>query len=124
MQLLTDELRAQLPAHYAQESNKDPTVYVKFFAPSGNWTWYVTEGEQTENDFVFFGYVIGHVGEWGYFSLNELLSVRVPPFGLPIERDLHFKPAPWSEVKKRERLEDVPERESDCGCLGPGAKGG
>ena len=106
MQLLTDELRAQLTKHYAQEGNKDPTVYAKFFTPDSNWTWYVTEGEPTENDFVFFGYVIGFVGEWGYFSLNELESVRVPPFNLPIERDLYFKPGPWSEIKKRERIEE------------------
>ena len=33
MKLLTDELRAQLPALYAQEKETDPMVYAKFFTP-------------------------------------------------------------------------------------------
>ena len=103
MELLTDELRAQLPALYAQEKNKDPVVHLKFFAPGTCWTWYITEGSPEEDDFIFFGFVFGLEEEWGYSSLNELQAVRIPPFGLPIERDLHFKPAPWSEVEKRHR---------------------
>ena len=35
--------------------------------------------------------------EFGYFTLRELESVR-GPLGLPIERDLHFKPRPLKEV--------------------------
>src|SRR5712692_2156256 len=104
MELLTDELRAQLPPLYAQENNKDPTVHIKFFTPDSSWTWFVTEGSQEEDDFIFFGYVIGHEEEWGYISLNELQSAR-GPWGLPIERDLHFKPGPFSEVLKRFRSE-------------------
>ena len=44
MELLTAELRQQLPPLYAQEHARDPIVYAKFFTPSSNWTWYVTEG--------------------------------------------------------------------------------
>ena len=29
--------------------------------------------------------------ELGYVSIEELNDIRFPPFGLPIERDLHFK---------------------------------
>jgi hypothetical protein len=43
-------------------------------------------------------YIIGFEAELGYFSLSELESVR-GPWGLPIERDLWFKPCPLSEVK-------------------------
>ena len=97
MQLLTDELRAQLPALYAQEHEKDKMVYIKFFSPFSNWTWYVTEGSQEEDDFIFFGYVIGFEKEWGYFSLNELQSTLVQ--GVPaVERDLHFTPKRKSEI--------------------------
>ena len=60
-----------------------------------------TEGQAEGEDFIFVGYVIGLEREWGYFSLAELESVH-GPFGLPIERDLHFQPAPISEVLKRE----------------------
>lgn len=116
MQLLTEELRAQLPGIYGQTENPDPTVYVKFFTPDSNWTWFVTEGQQEEDAFICFGYVNGHCLELGYFSLDELQSVRGPN-GLPIERDLYFEPAPWSEVKKREGLAGVAEVEEQCGCL-------
>ena len=42
-------------------------------------------------DFLFFGLVIGHEIELGYFSLAELEEVR-GPLGLPIERDEWFQP--------------------------------
>lgn len=106
MQLLTEELRAQLPGIYAQADNPDPTVHAKFFTPDAGWTWFVTEGQETEEDFTFFGYVNGHCLELGYFSLKELLLAR-GPMKLPIERDLHFEPAPWSKVKRRERLQEA-----------------
>jgi hypothetical protein len=99
MKLLTDELRASLPALYAQENEKDQMVYAKFFTPWTGWTWYATEGQQEGEDFIFFGYVIGFEKEWGYFSLNELESVRGPG-GLTIERDLHFTPKRRSEIKE------------------------
>jgi hypothetical protein len=95
--LLPEEIRKQLPPLYAQEKNKDPTVYLKLFTPDSNWTWYATEGEQQGEDYIFFGYVIGHAREWGYFSLNELSSVK-GPMGLKIERDIHFTPKPKSQV--------------------------
>ncbi len=99
MQLLSDELRAQLPPLYSQEKDKDPMVYAKFFMPDSNWTWYATEGEQQNGDFIFFGYVIGQEREWGYFSLNEL-SAAHGPWGLPVERDLYFDPKRISEIKE------------------------
>jgi hypothetical protein len=99
MKLLTDELRAQLPALYAQENEKDPMVHLKFFTPWTGWTWYITEGSAEGDDFIFFGYVIGLENEWGYSSLNELESVRGPG-GITIERDLHFTPTRRSEIKE------------------------
>lgn len=96
MELLTPELRAKLPKRYAQESSGDPTVHIKFFFPAGNWTWFVTEGDQEGDDFIFFGFVIGHEEEWGYFSLSELESINL--HGLRVERDLYFHPAPIKRV--------------------------
>lgn len=97
MELLTEELRQSLPALYSQEGNPDPVVYIRFFTLDSNWAWYVTEGSAEEDDFIFFGYVIGFEREWGYFSLDELMQSR-GPMGLPIERDLYFKPGPFSQV--------------------------
>lgn len=116
MELLTAELRAQLPGIYAQAEEPDPMVYAKFFTPDSGWTWYVTEGQEEEDDFAFFGYVKGQCWELGYFSLKELQAVR-GSLGLAIERDLDFTPVRWSEVKQKERQEGAAEVEDRCGCL-------
>lgn len=104
MQLLTPELLASLPPLYAQDGNTNPIVHAKFFTPDSNWTWLVTKGNPEEDDFIFFGYVIGHEEEWGYFALSELESAR-GPLNLPIERDLYFKPGAFEEVIARYRKE-------------------
>jgi Protein of unknown function (DUF2958) len=105
MELLTPELRAQLPPLYAQDGNPDAfgsavserIAYVKFFIPGGSWTWYASEfdGEDT-----FFGLVQGFEEELGYFSLSELENTR-DYLMLPIERDLHFQPTPIAQLRKR-----------------------
>ncbi len=104
MKLLSAELRANLPRLYSQESNKDPMVHIKFFCPWSNWTWFATEGSEDEGEFLFFGYVIGFEEEWGYFALSEMEEIRGPG-GLTIERDLYFKPGPFSEVIAKFRRE-------------------
>ena len=109
MELLTQEIRQQLPPLYSQENEADPMVICKFFHPLSHWTWYAYEGspvdadgycdtDQEKVDFLFFGWVYGDYPELGYFSLSELESVSV--MGLGIERDLHFTPMRLSEVKK------------------------
>jgi hypothetical protein len=103
MELLTPELTSTLPKRYSQEANENPIVYIKFFFPIGNWTWFVTEGEQEGDDFIFFGFAIGHEEEWGYFSLSELSSINVR--GLTVERDLYFDPAPIKEILRQFRAE-------------------
>ncbi len=104
MQLLTAQLRAQLPALYEQEKNENQRVFCKFFSPWSDWTWFVTEGGQSGDDFIFFGYVIGFEEEWGYFSLSELESVRGPG-ALTVERDLNFRPGSFTEVLTQHRRE-------------------
>lgn len=97
MKLLTDELRKMLPPLYAQEHEKDPTVYVKFFAPWSRWTWYLTEFDGAD---LLFGLTCGFEEEWGYVSLAELEGVRGPA-GLTIERDRYFKPCRLSKARRR-----------------------
>ena len=97
MKLLTEELRAHLPPLYSQEADTDPIVYAKFFLPGTGWTWYPTEGGEQENDFLFFGYVVGLDSEFGYFLLSELESVR-SPLGLEVERDLAFPEGRFTDV--------------------------
>ena len=79
-------------------------MHVKFFTPDSKWTWFATEGEPQDDDFLFFGFVCGMEEEWGYFVLSELRNAT-GPLRLPIERDLHFTPGPFSAVIKRYRAE-------------------
>ena len=65
---------------------------VKYFmADNAAWYWYASEGQQDGDDFRFFGLVVGHEAELGYFVLSELEAIR-GPWGLPVERDLYFAP--------------------------------
>jgi len=97
MKLLTDELRARLPALYAQEAESEPVVYAKFFLSGTGWTWYVTEGGAQGDDFLFFGFVIGLESEFGYFLLSELEEAR-NSLGLGVERDLTFTEGRLTDV--------------------------
>jgi len=96
MKLLTKGIRKSLPKlrSTGNLNATNVTVRAKFFDPCSQWTWYVTEGESViedgvEIDFHFYGYVVGHEKELGYFSLNELQSIK-NNVGLGIERDKWF----------------------------------
>jgi hypothetical protein len=73
VELVTPELRPQLPPLYSQESAEDPLVICKFFTPDAGWTWYALE---FDGDDVFFGWVVGFAQELGYFLLSELEALR------------------------------------------------
>ena len=128
MKLMTKEIENLFKRFGRQEKLDDPIVVAKFFNPTGAGTWYATEliylikrtDEDGESetleveaskidefkdcevvDMLFFGYVSIHgdfCDEWGYFELSELESVKCPPFGMGIERDLYFDPKPISKV--------------------------
>ena len=105
MKLLTKEIIETLPALYSQENVSDPIVYVKYFDPTGSWTWYAIEGKELEEgDFLFFGYVVGHERELGCFTLSQLKTAKEGIIGISsltqIERDVYFTPCRLSEVKK------------------------
>ena len=103
MELLPPDLRDQLPKLYSQGERDDPVVYIKFFFPAGNWTWFVTEGQPEGDDFMFYGYVIGMEREWGYFTLKQLEEINVR--GLTVERDLYFRQETFSLCFKRWKME-------------------
>ena len=97
MMMLTKANREALPPLYAQEDKgNEAIVHVKFFCPWSNWTWYATEFDGED---IFFGLVIGHETEAGYFSLAELMSVKRG--GLTIERDRHFQPCTIADCRKK-----------------------
>jgi len=98
MNLIPKELLDRFRQVGRQESSKDPIVIAKYFSPGGSYTFFATEFDPISR--CFFGFVHGLGNdEWGYSSLEEMLSVRCPPFGLPIERDFYFKEQRFSEVK-------------------------
>lgn len=103
MELLPPEIKSELPKLHDQENAGNPLVYIKFFFPAGNWTWFVTEGEAEGDDFLFYGYVIGLEREWGYFTLRQLEEINVQ--FLTVERDLYFKRETFSRALARWKVE-------------------
>lgn len=103
MQLVTEEIRKQLPPLYATDGVEleEKTAVVKFFDPTGRGTWYGFEYDPTERR--FFGWCVSPLGpdcdEMGYFTLDELEAIR-GKMGLGIERDIHFQPKKMSEILK------------------------
>ena len=106
MKLLTKEIINAFEKVGRQDDVADPVVIAKFFNPCGGQTWLATEYEPESR--TFFGYVslfnTEHENEFGSFSLDELESIKVRPFGLGIERDRYFNSAPLSEVKRKEGI--------------------
>ncbi len=92
MKLLTEQLKSKMPKIYETDyiPLTDKIIICKFFNPCGSGTWYVLEGQEEEDDFIFFGLVDLHEKEFGYFSLSELEGIRLP-LGLRIERDIYFE---------------------------------
>lgn len=92
MKLLTKEIEKKLekfPLYSQDGKGLDAKVLVKFFGGSSA-TWLVTEAEKEGNNWRFFGYVnLGWGWEWGYFMYSELASLKFPPFGLGVEREIY-----------------------------------
>jgi hypothetical protein len=100
MKLITKALEKKAPALYATEDTptEEKKVVAKFFTPWAAWTWYMVEYDASER--LAFGFVTSNLcpeGELGYFSLDELESIK-GPFGLKIERDLHYGNHTLAEV--------------------------
>lgn len=104
MKLLPYKIRERLPSLGGQDDKGGKAVaYAKFFTPDSSFTWLITEGFPVRDkdnepvDYILFGLVEGQCKELGYFRLSELETVR-GPMGLPIERDLYWKPKTLEEI--------------------------
>ena len=100
-QLLTKEIAKRLPGLLQTDGQGgEAIVQAKFFTPDSSFTWYALEYDPVQR--LFFGWVIDerapHFAELGSFSRDELEEVR-GPLGLPIERDLWFKPKSLKEIQ-------------------------
>jgi len=98
MQFLTQDLRNKLLANGRQQlplrgtgGEIDFIPVVKLFTPDAQATWLLTEIDPEDPD-IAFGLCDLGLGcpEIGSVSLSELASVR-GRFGLPVERDRHFR---------------------------------
>jgi len=100
MKLLTETIRKQLlrngvirlALEEKGEAEADFIPVVKLFTPDAGCTWLLTEIDPEDQD-IAFGLCDLGMGfpELGNVSLSELESVR-GKLGLPVERDLHFRP--------------------------------
>lgn len=93
----------KIPSLGETENIKDPVAVIKLFHPFSSWSWYVLEYSPEED--LCFGLVDGHEVELGYFSLAELKELRVR--GLPVERDLWFKPMKLSILQDKLKNKSV-----------------
>lgn len=101
MKLMTKAIAKSLPPLYANDGLGDAAIAkVKFFDPTGSWTWFATEFDGTDR---FFGLVFGHEVELGYFSLAELSAIR-GRMGLGIERDTSFRPMSLADIKAKKGI--------------------
>jgi len=92
---------------------KDIIVIAKFFGGPG--TWYLYDWDRDTRNAEFEGHpkrtdglperlwVFANLGdiacaECGTVLLSELESIKIPPFGMRIERDTSWTPRPLSEV--------------------------
>ena len=108
MQLMTAEIEKALKKYplYTQDGKGgDSKIVVKYFGGSAA-TWLITEGEpEPGGDWLLYGFVtLGLpddfapgklLWEWGYVRLSELQSLRFPPFGLGVERDILVAPGKY-----------------------------
>ena len=96
--LIPHDLLKIIPDLYEIEEIDDPLCYVKLFLPSTAWSWYIIELSKTDHNLCF-GYVVGIESELGYFSLQELESLR-GSMGLSVERDVGFVPTGLASIKQ------------------------
>lgn len=103
MELIPQEIKNKIPKLYETEEQNDPIAYVKLFLDG--WTWYITELSIDNN--ICFGYVISPFGaELGYFSLNEIKSIK-GSLGLIVERDISFKPTALAIIRKAKKSKSI-----------------
>jgi len=98
MKLFTKEIDKQLFAQYPKGSNLDNQMVVaKIFNPYGRGVWYLLNSDPQDPDYIW-AIVDLFEPEMGSVSRSELQTIKVPPFGLGLERDIYFSPKPAKEV--------------------------
>ncbi len=119
------ELTEKYPLYSQDGKQGNAKVLHHFFIGSADW--YVLEGskEGTTPDgkdiITLYGIVSLHEIEFGYFSLSEMESIKIPQrikdekgnvftINVEIERDKYFKPTLIKNLKTNERIDDFLKR--------------
>ncbi len=95
--LFTNAIEQELQKQFPMGSSLEQQVVVKIFNPFGSWTWYIMNQDPHNPDYLW-GIVNGFEVEMGSISKSELEGLRVPPFNMPLERDLYFKQVSAKEI--------------------------
>ncbi len=96
----TDEELVKIPAFYSSEDVplKEKVIYMHFWIGASDW--FAAEFSPTEQ--CFFGFAILNndleMADWGYFSLEELSSLKFS--FVEVDRDLYWKPKKAVEIDK------------------------
>ena len=98
MKLLTKAIEKKLLLNQNKELKETDTVVVKFFNPSGQATWWLYSMDDKGICFGLAQLFGRDTREYGYFDINEIKSIKCPPFGLPIERDMYYTPETFGEL--------------------------
>ena len=114
MELMTEELRAELLGNWGQPDNETRPL-LKIFSPVGAATWLIHSMDPRNNDVLYGLCDLGcDSPELGQVSLSELqeISIALPSMpgvtqvSLGLERDLYFEPqntmAVYTEAARRE----------------------
>jgi hypothetical protein len=105
MELLTDELRRQLPPirqiHYATDEDQR-MIYGRFFTRRSGVSFYVAEGEPRQPDYLLWGFLL--TPQYKFPLRFQITVARLQTkdwVGMECcERDENFQPARWGEIQR------------------------
>lgn len=98
MKLFTKDIDNKLFKQYSLGNDlENQMVVAKIFNPYGRGVWYIINSDPQDPDYLWAIVDLFEV-EIGSVSRSELETLRVPPFGLGLERDLYWTPMNAAEV--------------------------
>ena len=104
MELLDTELQRQLPPIRKIHPTRDEqcVVYAKFFTPTSQVTFYVSEGEPRDSDYIFWGLLITPQFKFPLRFQTTLGRLRTTDWlgREPCQRDDAFQPNLWGAVER------------------------
>jgi len=90
MKLFTKQIDGKLYSQFDKGSDiANQKVVAKIFNPYGRGTWYLINSDPSDPDYIWAIVDLFEI-EVGSVSRAELQNLRVPPYKLPLERDMSF----------------------------------